>query len=344
MRSIAAFALVAAAQRCCHLVDDRARLGACATLCPVRSGAWEDRRVSYCFDHGTCAPATAPTRARNGSRCAYLSGFPKSSTSFGTWFVAVLVRADCRARNAACAPMLAAGAPPAYAFRAWPNGTWAGSEAAAAVTGPRSLVFSQTCTKHAKFWSPDYAHLRRLDLVVPLRHPLEYPMSRTDWDRDMDRHTHGKVALLEAAFHSMEAKLNYAAARLNGTDAGGGGVLFYLKDTLERDPAAVGRQVADFLHLDGLADDVALAAAVAAAAALPANKADEHAWIVKRPQGADPAASRADRVRALERWFGADDWGKARGLWARHAAGPTAALFPWPEANATAMQRGLRVT
>ena len=336
--------LVVACARCCcrldRLLDGGARSADCETLCPIVGGGGVRGRGRACFGTARCT-AAAPVAAARGTRCAYLSGFPKSSTSFGTWFVVSLLNADCVA-NPACAPSLADGAPNAgYAFSPW-NATaarWDGDETFAAVAGEGAILFTQHCTKHAKFWAG--AALRQyaaVDLVVPLRHPLEYPMSRFVWDAaNGHRSSTSSLRALDEAFNAMEAKLQTAVRNLQ-TPGGydGGGRLFYLKDALERSPTAIARQVAAFLGLEFLAGDaLALAAAAAAApAALPPNKASEHAWIVKRPL--TPDGSLAARHADLERWFGPKNWAAARRLWARKAPCLTTALFPWPGGNASA--------
>ena len=110
---------VGSTDTCCSLIGPPELLGDCRTLCPLRS-PWFDGAASQCFPlYGGAkgVKACAPPVAMNGTRCAYLSGFPKSSTSFGTWFVASLLRSACEAEGAArCHAAEALGAPP-YALR-----------------------------------------------------------------------------------------------------------------------------------------------------------------------------------------------------------------------------------
>ena len=119
----------------------------------------------------------------------------------------------------------------------------------AAVNGNLSVCFTQSCTKHAKFWQADPQNLayRVLDLVVPLRDPREYPMSREAFNNKGAWTQEKKASALREAFDSMEAKLKYVVKRMranttwseNGPEPGG--ILLYLKDT--RSPKLVAAQI-----------------------------------------------------------------------------------------------------
>ena len=349
---------VGSTDTCCSLIGPPELLGDCRTLCPLRS-PWFDGAASQCvpLDGGAKGvKACAPPVAMNGTRCAYLSGFPKSSTSFGTWFVASLLRSACEAEGAArCHAAEALGAPP-YALRDvgprdWADSdggggarAWTGMQAAAFVrAGARggarenaTVVFTQQCTKHAKFWAGNAAKFQALDLVVPLRDPREYGMSREAFDLSEGVGSglwsaDEKQRRLREAFGAMEGKLQFFASRLRAPPPAGGGMLMYLKDTLEVAPEAVARQVVDFFALRPFLDrgrdaDGALAAAVARATRVPDAKRDEHAWSVKHSAG-----DKAAHGTALCEWYGARGWADVRALWAEKAAegALTVALFPW---------------
>ena len=209
--------------------------------------------------------------------------------------------------------------------------------AAVAVNGNLSVVFTQSCTKHAKFWQADPQNLayRVLDLVVPLRDPREYPMSREAFNNKGAWTQEKKASALREAFDSMEAKLKYVVKRMranttwseNGPEPGG--ILLYLKDTLEVSPKLVAAQILDFFglsHTPFSRDAKSLADAVSKATTLPDAKKDEHAWTVKHS-----ALDKAAHGRALCKWYGLQGWRNVEALWRQKEAqgALTVALFPW---------------
>ena len=123
------------------------------------------------------------------------------------------------------------GGPP-YVMQPVDDGQWNedGQQAATALHDAvaesrpaRATVFTQQCTKHATFWvATANKHLQwsNLDLVVPLRDPREYPMSREAFDLSRSQGAKGeewstskKIQSLKNAFQAMEVSPHILRAR-----------------------------------------------------------------------------------------------------------------------------------
>jgi len=361
---------------CCSIFESHSVLKQCRQICALRPLAWLEDKMSTCLpldakqakyydfdrkaDTGAASCLLDEAVKTNTSRCVYLSGYPKSSTTIGAWFVSSLIRSDCALRDR-CALREATGAPPAYTLHeqanAWDGqGKWFSRTAVAAVPAGggvdalRSLVFTLQCTRHARFWEAPFLKAE-LDLVVPLRDPREFPMSMEAMLLDQKQiatpFTAGeRQSRLMSAFSEMEQKLRFAfrlacARAASGSlksnactaagrgppsrdAAGRGGLLFYFKDELELRPSAVAQQVVDFLGLQALRGDAFAAAVVRATTPPPAGARTGDQNMIVKHNLSDPAAKR----NSLCRWFGEAGWEGVMELWRTHSNSLTTALFP----------------
>ena len=176
-------------------------------------------------------------------------------------------------------------------------------------------MFTQQCTKHAKFWADNAAKFQGLDLVVPLRDPREYGMSREAFDLsegvgkglwsadEKQRRLRGRLARWRVSCSSSRAGCARRRRRAAGSS--------YTSRTRSRSRPGRRRQVVDFFALKPFLDrggdsDVALAAAVERATRVPDARA-RRARVEREALG-----GRQGRARhgAMREWYGAERLGR----------------------------------